>query len=94
MKFKFKIYQANIKTPYVFRGYEYAKKELNIDDYIKVYESKRDSSGDVNHDLEQLFIEFNCRHPGDYHARSMSTSDIIEYNGERYYCDSIGFVRI
>ena len=38
--------------------------------------------------LEQLFRIFNMHKPSDYLGRSMSVSDIVEVDGQMYYCDS------
>lgn len=48
------------------------------------------------HTLEEIFYVFNNRHPLGYKGRSMSVSDVVEFeysNGKRafYYCNSAGF---
>lgn len=49
-------------------------------------------------DLSVVFYIFNMAHPQDYHARSLSVSDVIEVVEESgstfYYCDTIGFREI
>ena len=45
--------------------------------------------------LEQLYQEFNCARPTDYHGHSLSVSDVIMLNQDgkisAHYVDSIGF---
>ena len=46
-----------------------------------------------------IFALLNLHHPTDYTARSLSVSDVVEYehdDGSRtaYFCDTVGFVRI
>ena len=49
-------------------------------------------------ELSVVFYIFNMAHPQDYHARSLSVSDVIEVVEESgstfYYCDTIGFREI
>lgn len=47
-------------------------------------------------DPETLYTLLNLRHPSDYTARSLSVSDVIEFehldgSSVFYYCDTIGF---
>ena len=50
---------------------------------------------DQNAILENLWHDFNMNHPVDYHAPSMSVSDIVALKqGDKisyHYCDSVGF---
>jgi len=50
---------------------------------------------DQNAILENLWHDFNMNHPADYHAPSMSVSDIVALKqGDKvsyHYCDSVGF---
>lgn len=47
---------------------------------------------------EEMFVKFNANMPDGYKGRSMSVSDVVEYESEGrsnfYYCDSIGFKNI
>ena len=50
-------------------------------------------------DPEALYALLNLHHPSDYTARSLSVSDVIEFehpDGSNvfYYCDTIGFKAI
>lgn len=63
--------------------------------YDLVFNGDVDVGGvDASADLEEIFRIFNLQHPDDYVGRSMSVSDIVEYAGKHYFCDSIGFVEI
>ena len=62
--------------------------------YQHVYQGECDSE-----DPEEIFRQFNLFHPEDYRARSLSVSDIVEFekNPEDrsfYFCDPIGFRKI
>ena len=62
--------------------------------YALVYSLETDEE-----DPESIFALLNLHRPADYTARSLSVSDVVEYeydDGSRtaYFCDSVGFVRI
>lgn len=94
---KLKIYQIkNIETTdYAFMSYMYARAHgLSIEDYDCVED--RDMSIETKNTkdlLEWLFMVYNG---GDKPngMRSMSVSDIVELNGNKYYCDSVGWIAI
>ena len=48
--------------------------------------------------LEELFEEFNLRHPDHFAGHSLSVGDLIQLNlngtSKTYFCDSIGFVDV
>lgn len=72
----------------------YDETEFSPADYIPVYEGE--ISGDVNsRTLEALYEALNIHHPNDYHARSLSVSDVIVFdiagNRKAYYVEPIGF---
>ena len=63
--------------------------------YDLVFDGDVDVGGvDANADLEEIFRIFNLQHPDDYVGRSMSVSDVVEYAGKHYFCDSLGFAEI
>ena len=70
-------------------GYQQPPREL----YEMVYECPLPSTNP-----EEIFSIFNLQLPVDYHARSLSVSDVIEMQFEThsdfYFCDSFGFARI
>ncbi len=47
---------------------------------------------------EEMFVKFNANLPEGYKGRSMSVSDVVEYESDGrsnfYYCNSIGFKNI
>ncbi len=77
-------------------------KEAKYRDYVLVYQRQIDKMPeDVWDYLEKLFEEFNINHPADYHARSMSTSDLIvfvdrenRYKETAFVVDMIGFNQV
>lgn len=93
----FKIWQIkNIeKTPYTFCGWgKITKDNFNFNDYKCVFETEKNDT----EDLEDIYSIFNGNlRPNwakDFMGRSMSVSDIVELNGNFYYCDFIGWVRL
>ena len=85
---------------YSFMSYDFAKKVgINLDDYVLVGVVNIISGGqsDVSAILDEVFAygnsnsEFYADNP---RARSISISDILEVNGDKYYVDSIGFQKL
>jgi hypothetical protein len=86
---------------YAFMSYDFAKEHNgpNMKDYKKVAEiDMSDLVGeDVEDKLESIFAFGNLKqnyydnNPG---ARSISVSDIIEMNGDKYYVDIVGFKKL
>jgi len=92
---EFKILQIrDIKScEYAFDWWKFAQDKFNINDYQVVYEGEID--GDSSNDtLERLFIMFNVNHPQDFRGHSLSVSDLVELDGELYYCDSVGWEKL
>ena len=59
--------------------------------YEMVYEGEHEAQS-----LEDVYRIFNCAQPRDYHARSLSVSDVVEVidssgKSNFYFCDSFGF---
>ena len=59
--------------------------------YEMVYEGEHEAQS-----LEDVYRIFNCAQPHDYHARSVSVSDVVEVinapdKSSFYFCDSFGF---
>ena len=105
MKHEYKIYQldphkGNVKRDHkMYESWEMLNKTAGFSmwEYRLVWEDEIDLDEDkVTNDeiLEHLFNMFNVAHPKNYHGRSMSTSDVVELDGVKYYCDSIGWVKI
>ena len=98
MEKHYKIFQIkDLHCPYIWRSYKRALENgFNLDDYEVVYDAHIDvddyaTDGSI---LDRLWVIFNVDHPGDYQARSLSVSDIIELDGVKYYVDSVGFVKV
>lgn len=61
--------------------------------YEQVYEGPL-----LSLDPEMIFAQFNINQPKDYHSRSLSVSDVVEFvyktHSEFYFCNLVGFDRI
>lgn len=89
-----KIYQIRdvANTNYAFRGYDEVADKIDLNDYdlvATIYVSDEDDDA-----LEKIFMygntdksKFTMIKP----MRSISVSDIIEYDGAKYYVDDFGF---
>ena len=44
--------------------------------------------------LEEIFDKYNLDVPKDFTGHSLSVSDVVEINGNYYYCDSFGWKNI
>ena len=60
--------------------------------YDMVYEFEMYSSEDIR--LDDIYAMFNVSRPDDFKGHSLSVSDVVEYNGEFYYCDDIGWKKL
>jgi len=49
---------------------------------------------DTENVLELVFNIFNQRRPFDFRGHSLSVSDVVEIEGNYYYCDSVGFEKL
>ena len=92
------IYQLREVRGYGFMGWDFAKDKFNFDDYDEVlyYTYDGDLSGEEL--LNEIFDKGNNgklhnQFP-DVRFRSISVSDIIEVDGNRWYVDSFGFVNL
>jgi hypothetical protein len=94
---KYKLYQIKDveNCSYVFSGFNFAQKDnkFSLNDYEVVYSGEIDDYN-IEYTLEKLFDIFNIYHPEDFKGRSMSVSDVVELDGDYYYCDHIGFKKI
>lgn len=101
---QYHIYQTD--ADYRFESWKYAKDQFDFSDYEKVYSGElidkvqyAGKTTKCNQDdrkvLEELYVTFNVNIPSDYHARSLSMSDIVEIvradGSHYYYCDRIGW---
>jgi hypothetical protein len=86
--------QANREAPFKFRGFDDNKppKGFNLNCYSEVYIGTIDGNG---HDvLDKLYGIFNHSHPKDFSGHSLSISDIVILDGEYWFCDSFGWIKI
>ena len=93
MKYKIKQIKDAENCEYTFEHYNWCKDKISLDDYEVVYEGELDYP-EMPDALEELFDIFNIRRPNDFEGRSMSVSDIVEVDGENYYCDAVGWVKL
>ena len=85
----------NVETPYCFCGWgEQTKHDFNINDYECVFETEKNDT----ENLEDIYSIFNgvgnVSWARDFMGRSMSVSDIVELNGNFFYCDTIGWQKL
>ena len=66
--------------------------------YDLVYTAPLPAAESVDSSLDQLWFQFNNKHPADYQHPSMSVSDIIAIRRDGvlscHYCDSVGFQQL
>ena len=93
MKYKIKQIKDIRNCEYAFSHYNWCKDKISLKDYEVTYEGELDYP-EVPNALEELFEIFNIRRPEDFEGRSTSVSDIVEVDGENYYCDATGWVKL
>ena len=96
IKMKYEIWQLPVSHPNKYMHLDWCKKTVDILDYVMVYFGITNEDTDI---LETLFYIHNEEPPADYHAASMSVSDIvclIDDVGKRtwWYVDGVGFKEI
>lgn len=93
-----KIYQIrNIRDcDYAFCDYDESK--FNLNDYSCVFYAVFPETDEDNFTiLDNLFCEFNDykkMEEANYVGRSMSVSDVVDIDGNKYYCQAIGWKKI
>ena len=91
---KIRIYQLNgeneVARNLMFTSYKWAKKYLSLDLYKMVWEGEVDDEST----LDDIYHQFNVNRPADFKGHSLSISDLVEENGEYYYCDSYGWEEV
>lgn len=89
------IYQMPLNDNRKFRSFDECKVKVEINDYVRVYVGTIDVPSDKAL-LDYVFEQFNINKPSDYHAHSLSVSDVIYYVDEKryFYVDDIGFTEV
>ena len=98
---KITIYQMK-ETTHKFKSYEWLEKDGvdvvkdfdNLYNKVYVYNNYTSDTNNVYEVLEDLFCIFNLHHPSDYRGHSLSTSDVIDVDGVKYFCDSVGWKKL
>lgn len=101
---KYTIYQINRDRDaerVKFLSYERTMREagrINPEIYDKVYEGEIEKVGTLEGDewtLERIHTIFNInKRPSDFKGHSISVSDVVELDGVRWFCDSIGWKQL
>lgn len=97
---KYEVWQLPTKHPNKYMHLDWCTKPIDVLDYVLVYAGKIDREiEDVDIFLEELFQMFNLDQPEDYHAASMSVSDLICLIGSCekrfwFYVDGVGFKEV
>ena len=97
---KIRIFQIDIELDekhVAFRSYAEIQNQyggrIPAELYRKAYEGMVEADN-----LEDVFYIFNMDHPGDYRARSLSMSDVVEIiehdNSTFHICDTFGFKEV
>lgn len=90
--YEYYIFQLPTRNEKCFRHVDYDKVDLG--EYVYVYDFK----SETEKNLEDIFEMLNINHPKDYHARSLSVSDVIfikhDNKREVYVVDSFGFKKV
>ena len=87
-----RIYQADILCPNKFMDYDFTMAHGGVERkyYKTVYRGELPAR-----DLEDVYMLLNMgKHPEGYVGHSLSTSDVVEFNGKTYFVDSFGFKEI
>ena len=65
-----------------------------IKNYKQVYDGNIDAEENVIETLEKIYLMFNLSKPNDFHGHSLSVSDVVELDGEKYYVERFGFKKV
>lgn len=89
----YKIYQLlPMYHDFLFEKYDNTK--FNIENYKQVYDGNIDAEENVIGTLEKIYLMFNLSKPNDFNGHSLSVSDVIELDKEKYYVDRFGWKKV
>lgn len=89
----YKIYQL-LPTYHDLLFEKYDNIEFNIENYKQVYDGNIDAEESVIETLEKIYLMFNLSKPNDFHGHSLSISDVVELDREKYYVDRFGWKKV
>ena len=89
----YKIYQL-LPTYHNLLFEKYDNTEFNIENYKQVYDGNIDAEENVIETLEKIYLMFNLSKPNDFHGHSLSISDVVELDGEKYYVERFGWKKV
>ena len=73
---------------------KYDNIEFNIENYKQVYDGNIDAEENVIETLEKIYLMFNLSKSNDFHGHSLSISDVVELDREKYYVDQFGWKKV
>lgn len=73
---------------------KYDNKEFNIENYKQVYDGNIDAEENVVGTLEKIYLMFNLYKPNDFYGHSLSVSDVVELDREKYYVERFGWKKV
>lgn len=73
---------------------KYDNIEFNIENYKQVYDGNIDAEENVIGTLEKIYLMFNLSKPNDFYGHSLSVSDVVELDREKYYVDQFGWKKV
>ena len=89
----YKIYQLLPKYHgLLFEKYDHT--EFNIEKYKQVYDGNINAEENVIGTLEKIYLMFNLSKPNDFRGHSLSVSDVVELDREKYYVERFGWKKI
>ena len=73
---------------------KYDNTEFNIENYKQVYDGNIDAEENVIGTLEKIYLMFNLSKPNDFCGHSLSVSDVVELDKEKYYVERFGWKKV
>lgn len=93
---QFRVYQLPVEHAAKFLHLDFVKKYgmmPKLEDYKVVYEGEFEPQGEYS-EPDQLYMKFQGEKPEGYKGHSISMSDVVEIDGEYFYCDAIGWENV